>query len=279
MTIPKTKRSGGPKTTQGKLAVSGNALKTGAYSNITVLPGEDQAEYAALEEQLHQDFQPADLAEAAMVREIASLIWKKLRLERLEYNALSKSILRPISQLEMSQEYRGPEHPDSLWLINQIDRANPQWELQAKRMKEQAMKAKALDPQQIEVDQLKQEMPEVFEQVQSLANEYKIKDLQTVIRSGQITDESGQKIPVLELAIRRLLNKADLIQWAYDNREEIRKACRVVKEDRLLTFMTASTVRRAHDDLSRAFYKALAELRKHQEWRRRLPIDVTPDSA
>jgi len=35
---------------------------------------------------------------------------------------------------------------------------------------------------------------------------------------------------------------------------------------------------RAHDDLSRAFYRTLSELRRQQSWRQKISaIDVTPE--
>jgi hypothetical protein len=75
MTLPKSKRSGGPRTVEGKAVAAMNALGTGAYSALIVLPGENEAEFLALEERLFADFQPGDLAESALVHEIAGLIW------------------------------------------------------------------------------------------------------------------------------------------------------------------------------------------------------------
>lgn len=39
--ITKSKRSGGPKTAEGKLVASQNQLKTGAYSSLAILPNEN----------------------------------------------------------------------------------------------------------------------------------------------------------------------------------------------------------------------------------------------
>ena len=39
------KRTGGPKTEEGKSLASKNALKTGAYSALTVLPNENPEEF------------------------------------------------------------------------------------------------------------------------------------------------------------------------------------------------------------------------------------------
>jgi len=41
-TLPKIRRSGGPKTPEGKLVSSRNAIKTGAYAVQTLLPGESE---------------------------------------------------------------------------------------------------------------------------------------------------------------------------------------------------------------------------------------------
>jgi hypothetical protein len=51
-----------------------------------------------------------------------------------------------------------------------------------------------------------------------------------------------------------------------------------VREDRLYKLMASVDGRRAHDDLSRALYRAMAELRKQQDWRIRRPIDVANEN-
>lgn len=51
-------RTGGPKTQEGKLSVSRNAIKTGAYSSLIILPGESEEDFRQLEEQFIKDFSP-----------------------------------------------------------------------------------------------------------------------------------------------------------------------------------------------------------------------------
>ena len=82
--VAKSTKSGGPKTEEGKKVTSRNALKTGAYSNTLILPGEDENEFRQMEEQFARDFDPRDMAEMAMVRDLAVLAWKKVRLENVE---------------------------------------------------------------------------------------------------------------------------------------------------------------------------------------------------
>jgi len=82
--VTKSNRSGGPRSDVGKKISSSNALKTGAYSNTLILPGEDESQFRQIEDQFVRDFHPEDMAEIAMVRDLAILAWKKIRLENLE---------------------------------------------------------------------------------------------------------------------------------------------------------------------------------------------------
>ena len=77
-------RSGGPKTVEGKLASSQNAIKTGAYAVQTLLLGESEQEFRELEQLFIDDFAPVGISEAALVHSLTVIIWKKLRLEKLE---------------------------------------------------------------------------------------------------------------------------------------------------------------------------------------------------
>ena len=104
MAIPKSKRSGGPKTSSGRLNASKNALKTGAYSSMIVLPGESEEDFEKLHEQFMNDFIPSDVAESAMVYELAGLTWKKLRIEKLEHAAFIRSINLNITIKDMASE-------------------------------------------------------------------------------------------------------------------------------------------------------------------------------
>ena len=98
MTIPsKSRRSGGPKTDQGKLISSRNSLKTGTYSKLVVLPDENHEEFDSLLAQFNADFYPKDAVEIILIRELAVITWKKLRLEKLEQNYLVKQLSDPVT--------------------------------------------------------------------------------------------------------------------------------------------------------------------------------------
>lgn len=77
-------RSGGPKTIEGKLASSRNAIKTGAYAVQALLLSESEQEFCELEQLFIDDFAPVSISERALAHSLTKIVWKKLRLEKLE---------------------------------------------------------------------------------------------------------------------------------------------------------------------------------------------------
>jgi len=108
--VSRSRRSGGPKTAEGKLASSHNSLKTGVYSRQEVLPGENLQELLDLEQFFVEDFAPQGVTESALVHDLTVLAWKKLRLERLEYRQLRDKLNEPLSHYE--SEYLVLSIPD-----------------------------------------------------------------------------------------------------------------------------------------------------------------------
>lgn len=73
-TAPKSRRSGGPQTTDVKLASSRYSLKTGVYSKQEILPGEDPKELLELEQYFMEDFAPQGVTESACVHDL-TVFW------------------------------------------------------------------------------------------------------------------------------------------------------------------------------------------------------------
>lgn len=67
------------------------------------MPGEDEIEFRQIEEQFIHDFDPRDMAEIAMVRDLAILAWKKVRLENLELRFILDRLARPLDFSEQHQ--------------------------------------------------------------------------------------------------------------------------------------------------------------------------------
>ncbi len=76
--------STGPKSEQGKLASSHNALKTGLTGRTIVLPTDDVAAYQSLVALINQKFAPANDIEQHLTQTIADTEWRLLRIPTLE---------------------------------------------------------------------------------------------------------------------------------------------------------------------------------------------------
>jgi hypothetical protein len=62
------------------------------------------------------------------------------------------------------------------------------------------------------------------------------------------------------------------IVWLCENRAAIKQELQAVKDKRLMELMQNEKPSRAFDDLRRNFYRTLSELRKHQEWKRKMQV-------
>jgi hypothetical protein len=76
--------STGPTTAAGKAAASTNALKHGLLSTVPVLPDEDEQAYGDLLARLYDELGPVGAIEAAMVDNIAFLLWRLERARRID---------------------------------------------------------------------------------------------------------------------------------------------------------------------------------------------------
>jgi hypothetical protein len=288
MASPTTKRSGGPRTSAGKAAAAGNALKTGAYSNITVLPGESAEDYQAIEEQLHGDFRPADLVEASMVRELASLLWKKLRLEKLEHAAYLQLLSRPSTATEIIREYRGPQPSGNYreYLIGAAEYDETHLHDMVVEVK-QVRAALAKDPASITQDVLHSEYSWLADRLNTsiiksngaIGGEGKIDADGKPFHLWRINVSTFRSCNFLEWLLEDAAEDISGLNWVLSNQKSIEVARHAAKEARLHAVLFVDKNPRAFDDLSRALYKTLSELRKHQEWRAHRPIDVTPALA
>ena len=68
--------SSGPITPEGKATSARNNLRHGFRSATVLLPGDDPAEYEDLLTELSEHFDPADLTETRLIREMADAEWR-----------------------------------------------------------------------------------------------------------------------------------------------------------------------------------------------------------
>ncbi len=274
--IPKTTRSGGPKTEAGKVSSSRNALKTGAYSSMVVIPGESEEDFRALHDEFLSSFKPSDVAESSMVRELAVLTWKKLRLERLEQAAVLRALKITINAYDICSVV--PVDESHNWLLRDLSIFTDTFIAQCKEDLE-LLKSDSKHFKLAEIlFSVLSKKPELAEAIKreshpEMAGVVIEEYFGHKLDNQAYNDQLSKKFTASEA--RQWLYQ---IQWVAEHLDQIKAAVASVKEKRLLDLMQDQGVMRAYDDLSRAFYRTLSELRRQQSWRQKMgAIDVTPE--
>ena len=86
------KKSTGPKTAEGKAAVSKNAVKHWLFAAEAVITGEDPAEYQAYHDQFLAELDPVGAVETMLADRFVSLVWRLKRAERMQNQAIDAMI-------------------------------------------------------------------------------------------------------------------------------------------------------------------------------------------
>jgi hypothetical protein len=81
-----SQKSTGPKTPEGKSAVSMNALRHGLRARSVLLPGEDPTDFHHLCDDLEVEWHPQSRTEQFYVEQMAVSQWKLTRMEVVEVN-------------------------------------------------------------------------------------------------------------------------------------------------------------------------------------------------
>lgn len=265
MTRPNAKRSGGPTTTEGKSVTASNALTTGAYAMTVILPGEDETAFRQLEAQFIRDFAPRDIAEATMVRDLAVLAWKKMRLDRIEHTAMMRELNIPFESFEFySSKFLKYDIANKLMKLEGGPEEHRRAYQKARDLLDGTLSADL-------VPVLQQDYPLIFNEIAFYAD-HEIREPipQANWATETVTLDSGKEVPFLAWALDRFLQDYDVFEAVFSDLEAALAEIRQAQAQRLLNFLEKRAHNRAQDHIDRAFYRTLGELRRHQGWRRSL---------
>jgi hypothetical protein len=81
-------KSTGPRTPQGKAAVSQNAVKLGLFAERDVISSESQADFNLYRQQLLDELDPASPMESMLAERIVTLSWRLKRIGRFQNQAI-----------------------------------------------------------------------------------------------------------------------------------------------------------------------------------------------
>lgn len=278
--ITKAKPSGGPQTDEGKKIASRNSLKTGTYSKLVVLPNESQQDFDQLVEQFQKDFYPKDAVEMMLVREMAVITWKKLRLEKLEHDYCTRQLAAQITLDEfLSIDHRFTEAMYEYWLDSEG--------ISAKKTEVLVKMVKFIEPHRrrnVTVAQLKHIKTEFKSLYDSLLDIYgQVKPLSTqepgldeIINTKFRVPDEPEKF-LIPFCIDKLLPRYQAGLKCSVYQEKIEEGIIQIRQERLLKMMQLGGVQRASDDLNRAMIRTVGEYRKHHEWRIQNRTQQLPD--
>ncbi len=271
MAIPKSKRSGGPKTLEGKVASSRNAVKTGSYSSQIVLSSEEEADFKAFEDEFMNDFSPQGVVESSMVHELAVLAWKKLRLERVEHQLMRDQLKAPITPQEYIDAGFGREG-DLSFAMNHLEQLTPQFV----KLHENDFKfAKSLKDRRDEaiLERLDLDHPDFYARLHKAVKSVKRAGIQVVFVKTGIDEDRDVNIkktladtPIAELneVLDQIIQESRAVLHVSKNIEYIQGLKSKILDKRLMGMMEAATSHRVHEDLGRLFSRRLKELREQQ---------------
>lgn len=282
-TVPKTQRkvrSGGPKTVEGKLASSRNAIKTGAYAVQALLPGESEQEFRELEQLFIDEFSPVGISERVSVHSLTMIVWKKLRLEKLESRYIHDLLNRFPKYSEFSavgfDDYPSTavewvNNPELISSLNLDQAQGGYWALVA------------LNRCRFDLDEMqsfKKDLPGIFKRLQDLLSSLGVKDLTIPGMVGTRYHHGAETRPIEDMA-DKLMEQLQGEVWAIHNQEQLLKVRQQIRDKRLVEYLNLNRSQRVADDLDRSYFKMLEELHRQIEWRKKqevidIPVKLAP---
>ena len=270
--VTKSSRSGGPQTDEGKKIASQNALKTGAYSNTLILPGEDESQFRQIEDQFVRDFHPEDMAEIAMVRDLAVLAWKKIRLENLELRFTLARLNAPLDYFDKKDtQYLSSHKVESN--LHRLSSYTGEIKNEAELAKAYAERFQVKGATIEELEGLEKSHPLIHKKLVEYIDHYGFTNpIAKNVLHYEIENDDGEAELFWNYFLKIAIEDLNQMIWFCDNRSQIEQELQVVKDKRLMELMQNERPSRAFDDLRRNFYRTLSELRKHQEWKRKMQV-------
>ena len=109
------KSSTGPKTVAGKSTSSQNAITHGLLAKCALMPGDDEAEYEALQSMLRDEFLPIGDYEETLIDDLANAFWRLRRLLQMEGQILV------YARYSVKQSIASSKVSDAEWVSTGLD--------------------------------------------------------------------------------------------------------------------------------------------------------------
>jgi hypothetical protein len=273
--MAQSKRTGGPKTEAGKMASAKNAIKTGAYSSLIILPGESEEDFRELEERFVRDFNPEDVVESTMIYTLTVLTWKKLRAQKIEHAGLVRALSASFELLDYFKHSIPTGIKDAVLALTIAEGLSKADEDEWVAAFSSCNKFIKTIPNEQELINLSLSAPILYDYLADKASKGQTSALWPTL---SVKTLDGKAHAFIEYYCNAFLNEYKDVAIVVENIERLRQIVIEIKEARLLKFLQHNGIQRVHDDLDRSFFRTLSELRKHQHWRQdRNTVDVTSE--
>jgi len=259
-------KSTGPRTEKGKKVVSQNALKSGVYARDIVLPTESLADFEVLHQNFIGDFKPQDIVGAQLVHDMAVVVWKRMRLERIENKVLTELLNAPTREEEaVGSRYLWRSEVANLADVIHLLTDEYLQELEVALRSAIEFQEHQLSDEQI--SEFAKAIPMLDEFLNLQYPDYELtptyKMLSAYPRKLNLElNENASISEMLKIAIKEMREN----QWLGTHRDAILREYAAVRNRRMMAFMENAGTSRAFDDLRRSFSKLLAEYRRHEAW-------------
>ena len=208
------------------------------------------------------------------------IVWKKLRLEKLE----SRHIHNLLGQFPKSYEFRAigfddypstaqewVNNPELISSLNLDQSQSGYWALIA-------LKKCRFDLD--EMQSFKKDSPVIFKRLQDLLTTLGVKDLSIPGMVGIRYHYGAETRPIEDVA-DKLMEQLQGEIWAIQNQERLLKVRQQIRDKRLVEYLNLNRSQRVADDLDRSYFKTLEELRRQIEWRKKqevidIPVKLSP---
>jgi hypothetical protein len=213
---------------------------------------------------LIHDFLPRDIAEALMVRDLAIITWKKLRVEKLAHAGLIRQLHKPFELPEyFDMRYDFEEHArEKVLELSRVSEADhlPQWKLGFQLLKKFVKQGATVK----ELDQLQNDAPIVYEILLNINKPLKVHEKSHPgWLKGKVTNSLDEGFELFTYLSTEFLKKYSAQEWVVEHFDSLKTIDADIQEKRLLKFIQFNSAQRVYDDLDRSFYKTLSELRRH----------------
>lgn len=255
----RTKRSGGPKTEEGKLAASKNSTKHSAYS---VVPPESQ-EYYTYVDAVRVELMPSGVIEEALAFSCAHEAFKSSRVEEYERKLMRRSEQKEVSVSKLAERIGFPWAETHLHLL-----MNPINEILLQQSIYKSWKRLAKPPKSFGVEQL-ESMPdiraaEIYElgcQVLSERGLPQFMQESFFVKLDTVVHEAGAGENYLGLRIKDRSAELFLVEyWLYRNASSVEAVRHDLRDEQAIDVLADEKLVRAKTAINSALRNNIASL-------------------